>query len=1114
MPPPVNISKVTTPPLSTKILHRPRLTTLLDSNIDRRLTLITGPGAQGKSTIASSYANTFERRRAWATLETEDSDPIQFYYTLVQALQYAFPEMDFTPRLSYPAMSLGPRLEKPLFREWTHVIFDGLDQAVWIYLDDLNMLSPDSPVFSFLTVILDEAPLNVRFILLSREIPPINFQRMKIRQLAFGLSQEDLAFTLEESKLFFKNVCGLSLSETEIKRIDSYTEGWVGGLILVADLLKRLPPEKRSDLSFVGQPEHFKQAAFQYFGEELFYAQPKMVREVLLQSAIFNFVDPDFIESFIPGIGVREILYDIAKKNLFLTAYPADGKNLCFRYHNLFREFLKGQLLSKTGQDEMTDLYKKAGGLFEERGDFENAANYYLLAKAFPQAASSIVRAGMQLVQMGKMAQVADWLKALPEQSVQENPWLLYYQSLTVRFTEARDNRYRLQKAFMLFEEQRDIAGQMLSLSFLIEASNMAGKDLTPLSSLIEAGERLIQSHKTDQYAFEKAVLLLQMGCMYSLRLWEPKKGYWASWNAYIIISRFDVAPLQIYALSGAFISQQMMGDMVGAEKTRKKIDRILKTCNYPEMNTFSTINLCQYYSLKGELTKALEHIRQGLNEAENMGLIYLMPPLHIQDMMLRPHLNDFEAAEHTGEQLIGFASSMDNDFFKGMASLFLGVSYYHKEEFVKSEALIKASKEFFSSDMAYSLTHLVMANHFLGLIHCHLGRYDRAELTMSESFGAIQQLKGTRWEVCFLLGSAFIHYGQKMISNARACLKNGFEIMEKNNIEFLMWMSLKDVAQACLLTLELKVESAVAYASYLLCNRFKAISIPELEKLSHHGDAWIKEKAVAVLTAIHRSTVPKIRLQTLYGFEVLRAGLPMKPSEWERNKAKSLLKVIIARGPGNVHKEVIIEDLWPECSADNGEKNFKVTLHRLRKSLEPAMHNTFGSCYIHLDDKRLSLDENLCEVDADHFVSLIAQGKACFKEGKPQKARKFFNEAIALYQGDFLKEDIYQDWAVEKRLKLKNLFIETLLTLGRINVGQGAWKKAESSYLKAINADPLLEEAYQQLMVLYENQDMRSQAIRLYERCKLKLMQELDVPPDRQTEAIFKRITQNISKL
>jgi ATP/maltotriose-dependent transcriptional regulator MalT len=105
---------------------------------------------------------------------------------------------------------MGPREEIPLYREWAQSIFKEVSIPIQIVIDGLDRLSSSAPGFKFLQVLVEDSPPNVHLILLSREIPPpiLEFQQLKIRQQALVLTNDDLAFTQDEIKDFFKTVRG------------------------------------------------------------------------------------------------------------------------------------------------------------------------------------------------------------------------------------------------------------------------------------------------------------------------------------------------------------------------------------------------------------------------------------------------------------------------------------------------------------------------------------------------------------------------------------------------------------------------------------------------------------------------------------------------------------------------------------------------------------------------------------------------------------------------------------------------------------------------------------------------------------------------------------------
>ena len=98
-----------TPPNIPAVLRRPRLLDLLNKNQDKRLVFILGQAAQGKTTLAASYVGTQKVPIAWLNLDQNDSDPVNLFYSLLDAFQNIFPEQDFSFLRSYPSMSQGAR---------------------------------------------------------------------------------------------------------------------------------------------------------------------------------------------------------------------------------------------------------------------------------------------------------------------------------------------------------------------------------------------------------------------------------------------------------------------------------------------------------------------------------------------------------------------------------------------------------------------------------------------------------------------------------------------------------------------------------------------------------------------------------------------------------------------------------------------------------------------------------------------------------------------------------------------------------------------------------------------------------------------------------------------
>jgi hypothetical protein len=92
--------------------------------------------------------------------------------------------VDFSLALAYPSRAMGPREELPLYRDWLTALFQPLPEPVQVVFDGLDRLAPQAPAFRFLQVCLELAPPHLRLFMLSRELPPLQLEALKMRQEA------------------------------------------------------------------------------------------------------------------------------------------------------------------------------------------------------------------------------------------------------------------------------------------------------------------------------------------------------------------------------------------------------------------------------------------------------------------------------------------------------------------------------------------------------------------------------------------------------------------------------------------------------------------------------------------------------------------------------------------------------------------------------------------------------------------------------------------------------------------------------------------------------------------------------------------------------------------
>lgn len=1109
MRPLASISKFI-PPLHPKVLPRPRLFNLLEKNRDKKLILIFGQAGQGKTALMASFAKNSSLPFAWINLEKVDSDPKYLFQSLIYALEYALKDFDPAPIISHSSFNNFMQEKNYCFEEWINILIPHIQNPLRLILDGLDKLTFDSSSYKFLQRFIHLIPPTLQIILVSREEPPhsFEFQDLRMRQLAFALKNEDLAFTKEEVREFFYYLQKIHLNYNQIEKIYSITDGWTAGLVLLSEVLSFYPESVRKQLMDRDLPERFKSDVFRYFEKEIFNFQPLEIQNFLLKSSVVDMIDPDFVKK-LTGINNAEgILKELLRKHLFIKSFYDEKKGWLYQYHSIFKEFLKTKFYSEVGEEERFSIFKRTAQFYEESNDLERAIPYLLEAKVYDKAVSILEKIGLELLKVGKINTLSSWLKALPDHFIRGNPWLLCYYSMTKRFTDVEENILNLQSAFTLFEKNKEVRGILLSLAFLIEAIALKGHDSIPLMVLIERAEEVLSYRITEAYPYERAVLFLQLGFGLIYRGKNQRKGFSACQRAYTIARRLGDLSLRINAMINGIQSLCWLGEFNLAREKLKELQKLIGEHSETSIRVMYQLCLSEYSFFKGEFKKAGELIQIIKNEIEPFEFSYLTPYILIHELMLKPHFGQYQEAEKIGLQLMDITTSLNNSFLKGLTMLFLGRNFYFEGHDEKAKEFLDGAFQLLSSVEVQAEYPLALIAVLKGFIYSHLKQNGEMESELRSALSYFESLSSV-FVVESHLSLALLKYSLSQINECIQHLEAGLKISKEKGLKNFILMNSRDLVKIVILVFELQIKEHMDYAGDLLKNLAPLQGESELKKFASHPDKKIREKILEVRRTIHRSVVPRLRIETLGTFRVFRGEKLIEEREWIRQKPKELLKAILSHGTGPISKEILIEDLWPEEEQSVSENNFKITLHRLRKILEPTLLREFGSSYIHLHGDEIILDRDLCWVDYWEFLSLMREGEELEKRHEEKKALSFYIEAIRLYKGDFLSGSSYSLWSDKKREELRNEYIKILHKAGNLYDQMGSFRKAVECFKKIIEVDPLLEEYYQKLMTLYATRGMYNQALLVYKSLQEILKKELNTKPDGVTEAIYHNIIQ-----
>jgi two-component SAPR family response regulator len=247
------------------------------------------------------------------------------------------------------------------------------------------------------------------------------------------------------------------------------------------------------------------------------------------------------------------------------------------------------------------------------------------------------------------------------------------------------------------------------------------------------------------------------------------------------------------------------------------------------------------------------------------------------------------------------------------------------------------------------------------------------------------------------------------------------------------------------------------------------------------------------------------LRIHALGGFRVWRSGVEVGPAEWGREKAVHLLQFLVTTRRRSLHKEEIIERLWPELNTAIGDRDFKVALNAIHKVLEPERGPRAKSRFIRRHDLAYGLDLENIWIDAEAFEIQLATGNQLLPKNI-EAAIERYQSALALYTGDYLPERRYEDWSSAERERLQTLALGMLTTLANLLLDRSPLESLRLTQ-RVLALDPAWEDAYRIQMLAHLAQGNRTLALRTYQQCVAALEREFTVKPLPQTQALYERI-------
>ncbi len=1051
----LQLAKLTRPDAGSAIV-RERLFKKLDTARNYPLIWINAPAGAGKTTLIASYVESRNCRHLWYQMDAGDRDTASFFHYLGKT-----PGMGGRRR-KMPALSPEYRQGLPQFtRHYFRELFQRLDEPALLVLDNFQDVG-DAEISALLALACEEIPPKSSLVIVSRAASPASFARLHANRQVAEIHWHDLRFSVDEQLAIARQRYPRHrISRQQMQDLDRHLHGWVTGLVLLLEQGE----EGIQDFDFDGE-DPGQQHLFDYFAREIFAAIEESTRQFLLQTAILPKMNAAICRELTGNRQAGKILAELARRQYFTVRR---GKlKPGYEYHPLFRQFLLQQAGEQLGEEAYQQLQSRAGLLMADAGGVDDAAKLLIAAQNWPALSELVLQHAHQQIENGRNQQVACWIEQLPDEIMQQQPWLLYWLGMGYLRYENQRARKWFECAYAQFKKEKNAKGLYLSWCGVSDAYRFAHDHFMGADRWIEELDWLQKTYSRPLDLQLRGHLVFSAT---GLLLWaqpgHPDLPTWIN-RLEVLYRRVPDASLKVMCAGQLCIYYSHTGEIEKLRQTGRRLSKLEEKNNNSALVRSVIMALkCSIDWLTGELKiqdaqidEQQQFIReQGIKVYSGLSLSQSLyhatcrrDPDRVE-ALLESYADDVSDNDILGQCYFQL-HSCNLQILRGNHDLALTHGDLALE--LAEQSAVPFARWFASALVAWLLTEkedYEQARYYLGVVR--------------KIVEPMRSLSGIA--VADMLDS-YLAWRRHDMATALMRLASGFQLAREKDVKASGVWPPKMISTLCGLALDHNIEPD--YARKLIC-----IYHYTPRDAAYQAECWPWP----------------LKIFTLGRFSILLNDHPLEPG----TRTLALLKVILANGGRDMPEARIIDLLWPDVDGDQGLSRFKITLHRLRKLLG-------GADRLLLKNHQLSLNQQYVWVDTWCMSRLFAEIENLNGHKDTAKAAHLLHRLLQIYRGDFLASDP-DEWILQHRESLRNRFIRYLLILARQLEEQDVQLSLQA-YQRLLEIHSLLEEAWQGMLRVYLAQDRRAEARACYNKCVAVLAAANGSQPSTATTALIEQ--------
>lgn len=411
------------PPLPPHHVPRPRLVAALDDAADLPLTVLAAGAGAGKTVLLTEWARRTQDPLVWMAPSPADWHPGRFWRLLKGGLS----------RCGDLGMNVGNLIRANTANsediDFVEYLAGGVPSGtrLTLIIDNAHMIKA-AEILSFLDRLVAGGDGPIRVVLGARSDPLLPLHRYRLAGRIRELRAADLAMTSDEIEALLR-AHDVELEGESLRRFVARIEGWAAGVRLAA--LRMQGSDRPSD--FVTEMTLDQGSIGEYLLEEVFSHQPLEVRQMLVRTSFLDVVSGP-VASAVTGLPqCGDMLMDLARSNSFVVAI--DHTFTHFRYHQLFRDFLRYLLDRETDPDRAT-LASRGADWYESEGDVLGAMSIAVQGGAHHRIADLMTRGGLAAAFAARV-DLSSWAALVPAPAALEGVAAFAVHAVTASRAEA-----------------------------------------------------------------------------------------------------------------------------------------------------------------------------------------------------------------------------------------------------------------------------------------------------------------------------------------------------------------------------------------------------------------------------------------------------------------------------------------------------------------------------------------------------------------------------------------------------------------------------------------------------------------------------------------------------